>query len=334
MRPAPPLACTPAFEHELTLFRFLDLAAALATSPTSSTPSATRTKSSPSCPSTATKTSGCVAAQLIARTGIADPRLPAEQTYYRTATLPLLRSYFSCLFRALAATHNLQIIHRDVKPANFLFDITTGQGVLCDYGLAQKIGGDEWFEWKSDCLHSLPGPSWGGVADRKRVQNKLERLTPGTCPGLCAGLHGARLAKPLSLYDQALAMEREWKAWEDKLDARQARGVDVTDDEWDAHDAYRPWIMPVDWRDDIKKRIDERRSFYKSWRPALQVMQLKGKQRPGYLKEDRRPSVRANRAGTRGFRAPEVLLKCPDQTVGASSSSSSSSPSRGPSARS
>lgn len=28
------------------------------------------------------------------------------------------------------------------------------------------------------------------------------------------------------------------------------------------------------------------------------------------------PSVRANRAGTRGFRAPEVLFKCPDQTVG------------------
>lgn len=35
-----------------------------------------------------------------------------------------------------------------------------------------------------------------------------------------------------------------------------------------------------------------------------------------------RPSVRANRAGTRGFRAPEVLLKCPDQTVCASPSRS------------
>lgn len=29
-----------------------------------------------------------------------------------------------------------------------------------------------------------------------------------------------------------------------------------------------------------------------------------------------RPAMKANRAGTRGFRAPEVLLKCPDQTVG------------------
>ena len=36
--------------------------------------------------------------------------------------------------------------------------------------------------------------------------------------------------------------------------------------------------------------------------------------RVGYLRNDPRPSIRANRAGTRGFRAPEVLLKCPDQT--------------------
>lgn len=38
-------------------------------------------------------------------------------------------------------------------------------------------------------------------------------------------------------------------------------------------------------------------------------------ERVGVLKEDTRPSVRANRAGTRGFRAPEVLFKCQDQTT-------------------
>ena len=32
---------------------------------------------------------------------------------------------------------------------------------------------------------------------------------------------------------------------------------------------------------------------------------------------DLRPSPVAPRAGTRGFRAPEVLLRCQDQTVGA-----------------
>ncbi|KWU45639.1 kinase-like protein [Rhodotorula sp. JG-1b] len=147
------------------------------------------------------------------------------RTYYRTASLPFLRSYFSCLFRALLSTHTLQIIHRDVKPANFLFDVTTGEGILCDYGLAQRIGGDEWFEWKSNCLHSLPGPAWGGLDGRQRAMRKMEK-DPGDPPGLHSGLHGVRLREPLSL-----------------------------------------------------------------------------------------PSVRANRAGTRGFRAPEVLLKCPDQTV-------------------
>lgn len=36
----------------------------------------------------------------------------------------------------------------------------------------------------------------------------------------------------------------------------------------------------------------------------------------GYIADDKRPGIRANRAGTRGFRAPEVLLKCQDQTTG------------------
>ena len=36
---------------------------------------------------------------------------------------------------------------------------------------------------------------------------------------------------------------------------------------------------------------------------------------PAYPKSDTRPSRRANRAGTRGFRAPEVLFKCTAQTT-------------------
>ena len=36
----------------------------------------------------------------------------------------------------------------------------------------------------------------------------------------------------------------------------------------------------------------------------------------GYPDNDRRPVSKANRAGTRGFRAPEVLLKCHYQTGG------------------
>ena len=41
-----------------------------------------------------------------------------------------------------------------------------------------------------------------------------------------------------------------------------------------------------------------------------------GEDRIGFPSDDKRPTMKANRAGTRGFRAPEVLFKCPDQTFG------------------
>ena len=48
----------------------------------------------------------------------------------------------------------------------------------------------------------------------------------------------------------------------------------------------------------------------------IQSSRAYGRETPsGYPKDDPRPSRRANRAGTRGFRAPEVLFKCTAQTT-------------------
>lgn len=48
-----------------------------------------------------------------------------------------IRMYMVALLRGLADIHSRGIIHRDVKPANFLFDYESGEGVLCDFGLAE-----------------------------------------------------------------------------------------------------------------------------------------------------------------------------------------------------
>lgn len=118
------------------------------------------------------------------------------------------------------------------------------------------------------------------------------------------------MGRPVGVYEQASRMETEWKEI----------CAELTDDSEPEHvewvKSMRPWIMPPDIRAELKARSREKSSWYKSWRPSIGAINAAPKERVSYLKDDRRPSVRANRAGTRGFRAPEVLLKCPDQTVG------------------
>ncbi|KAH7018146.1 kinase-like domain-containing protein [Microdochium trichocladiopsis] len=126
--------------------------------------------------------------------------------YYPNMTVFDMRLYFRSLFTALAAVHKQAIIHRDIKPTNFLYDPDKRRGVLVDFGLAEREGVDS-----KPCLcHE------DSAVRKQRVRNST----------------------------------------------------------------------------------------------SAQV----GPQ-PGYPKNDTRPSRRANRAGTRGFRAPEVLFKCTEQTT-------------------
>ena len=132
--------------------------------------------------------------------------------YYRTFLVGDIRSYFKSMFAGLLQVHKAGILHRDIKPTNFLYDQHKKHGVLVDFGLAEKQGTD----WQ---------------------------------PCLCT----------------------------EAKDKRRDRFINSF--------AYRSMDQQYD----------------------------QGK--PGYPKQDTRPSRRANRAGTRGFRAPEVLLKCTSQTT-------------------
>ncbi|KAL7282671.1 hypothetical protein ACG7TL_004144 [Trametes sanguinea] len=148
-----------------------------------------------------------------------------RQDYFRYLPLEGVKAYFRCMFRALRDIHIRGIIHRDVKPANFLFDPRTGVGTLCDFGLACRV---ERGQSLGSCLHTPPS--------REHPHGRL---------------------KPRTEYDI----------------------------------------------DHIKRMQKEGR--IRSAGPSDKV---------GYPEKDTRPHSKANRAGTRGFRAPEVLLKCGEQT--------------------
>lgn len=133
--------------------------------------------------------------------------------YYPKMNVYDTRVYLRSLFTALSIVHGRGIIHRDIKPTNFLYDPDRKRGVLVDFGLAELEGTD---------------------------------------------------AKPCLCHED-----------------RQVR----------------------------KLRLQQSVAF------ASAQQQHAGLQQPGYPKQDTRPSRRANRAGTRGFRAPEVLFKCTEQTT-------------------
>ncbi|KAJ7487428.1 kinase-like protein [Mycena galericulata] len=147
--------------------------------------------------------------------------------FYRTLPMAGIKAYFRCMFRALCDIHSRKIIHRDVKPANFLFDPRTGQGTLCDFGLACR-------------LDSMPTQTHGACFH-----------TPATTEHPHGRLSSRNTYPPE-------------KTKEKQKDARMKSGM-----------------------------------------PSEKV---------GYPANDTRPVSKANRAGTRGFRAPEVLFKCSEQT--------------------
>jgi len=126
------------------------------------------------------------------------------RSYFRKMTVPDMAIYLRSLFTALDAVHKAKILHRDIKPTNFLYDPETQRGVLVDFGLAEREGSE-------------------------------------SKPCLCHEEPSVRKAKVRAAYVPSAPHN-------------------------------------------------------------------------GYPKNDTRPSRRANRAGTRGFRAPEVLFKCTEQT--------------------
>jgi cell division control protein 7 len=54
-------------------------------------------------------------------------------------TAEQIAEYMRALFEALQHLHTNRVIHRDIKPGNFLYNIQQKSFALVDFGLAQLV---------------------------------------------------------------------------------------------------------------------------------------------------------------------------------------------------
>nr|XP_043629560.1 uncharacterized protein LOC122600850 [Erigeron canadensis] len=107
-----------------------------------------------------------------------------------------LRWYGYCLFRALASLHKQGVVHRDVKPGNFLFSRKTFKGYLIDFNLAtdlhQKFGSTGKSKSLYDASYGIVHPS-----DPESLPSKNRKYT--NAKTLEAGMHSKSLLFPKNL---------------------------------------------------------------------------------------------------------------------------------------
>jgi cell division control protein 7 len=157
-----------------------------------------------------------------------------------------IASYMRSLFIALAHLHAHGIIHRDVKPSNFLYASENGgRAILLDFGLAQKSS-------KTTGANSTAATRANSHLQQQRSRNLEKERKKMQAVGVI-----------LSNFNSNSG----------------ANAADTTGDACD------------------------------------RISQLTAQLGPGYFNNDPRAGMKASRAGTRGFRAPEVLFKCTNQST-------------------
>ncbi|XP_014221526.2 LOW QUALITY PROTEIN: cell division cycle 7-related protein kinase-like [Trichogramma pretiosum] len=89
-----------------------------------------------------------------------------------------LRDYMRALLTALRRVHQFKIIHRDVKPSNFLYNRQKKRYMLVDFGLAQSL----------DSIKSNPSISRNKCPDENKVNSLIKdtkKSTDNRC--ICLG---------------------------------------------------------------------------------------------------------------------------------------------------
>ncbi|XP_030877077.1 cell division cycle 7-related protein kinase isoform X2 [Leptonychotes weddellii] len=209
-----------------------------------------------------------------------------------------VREYMFNLFKALKRIHQFGIVHRDVKPSNFLYNRRLKKYALVDFGLAQGT-----HDTKIELLKFVQSEA----QQESCSQNKSHVIT-----GNKISLSGPAAPKEL---DQQSTMKTSVKRPYTNAQSQIKQGKDGK-------------LMKQSKTGDVlSRKLATKKKAISTKVMNSGVMRKTASSCPASLTCDcyatdkvcsiclsRRQQV-APRAGTPGFRAPEVLTKCPNQTT-------------------
>ncbi|XP_010221197.1 PREDICTED: cell division cycle 7-related protein kinase [Tinamus guttatus] len=240
-----------------------------------------------------------------------------------------VREYMFNLFKALRRIHHFGIVHRDVKPSNFLYNRRLKEYALVDFGLAQGTPDTKIELLKTtqsegqqgSCLQSKPtvtlgnGVSLSVTAAKQIAQQSASKASDKRSSSLSkAQIKQGRGGKEDSAHhsiQRSVFGERNFNVSTSTCQensntklVKQSKIIDVSS---------RKLV--------IKKKIISTKTVSNgaarkaaSGCPSNLTCDCYATDRVCSVCLSRRQQV-APRAGTPGFRAPEVLTKCPTQTT-------------------
>ncbi|KAI9265907.1 kinase-like domain-containing protein [Helicostylum pulchrum] len=159
-----------------------------------------------------------------------------------------IKSYFRCMFTALNELSKADIVHRDIKPNNFLYSRRKKMGFVIDLGLAEHVDEGKRLEEQDARIEAR---SQGDMFTQISRNAAINRIPAKSSVSVLATLSN-----------------------------KENRAANTG-----ASSSSNPTAAPVE-----------------ESRPM------------GFVRNDVRRPIRASRAGTRGFRAPEVLFKVTKQS--------------------
>ncbi|CAG8624658.1 18114_t:CDS:2 [Acaulospora morrowiae] len=212
------------------------------------------------------------------------------KSYYKTMNMDDIRAYFRSLFKALKNIHLHNIIHRDLKPGNFLYNIKEKKGVLVDFGLAERIDTSNSYQFNSHNTHSV-------TRYQNKIMNTMRKLGPPKTALQTYQENKLQIKNKEFIPTLSLTSELTKQQSRIPLGAIQAMDQNTGQISECPQKRVRTSSTHVSRSKQLEEEIKTR---------GFIDVERKG--------DEFKPDWTANRAGTRGFRAPEVLLRVEKQT--------------------